>query len=342
MNRADSTLARVCAQAGVAAGRQIRQAIYAMAPADRAQPCNSLLKRDNVQADKVGEEVAIRCLEELSHTVGYRVMLIVDIATGSTHSIGSSRRAEVIFAHVDAVDGTFKVAGLGNDLPAGKLRIANDGAWAAAMAFTAPTAKRLDELTLGDFTVATSVDGNPTMHATYPQEVITLIAGDEGLETYDVTGGTERRVFTTTNTSLNRSMAFLDAFQAYDLETRKEADPSVAVALYRLLINRHAGGAFDVLRQFGSLSALQRMMLGWRDGDVWCESQGAAFIVVNENLPNLIPSVAIIAGAGGLSVDFNGSRLQDRLLTDGRSSVVHAANAAIRDTVLAIVARAAQ
>lgn len=340
MSRTDPTLARLCAQAGIAAGRQIRQTIYAMAPAERAQPCASLLKRDNVRADKAGEDVAIRCLEALSKTVGYRIVLIVDVGSGRTHPIGASGKPDAIFALVDAVDGTFKVGGLGNDLSAGKLRLANDGAWAATMAFTAPTTQRLDDLSLGDFAVATSVDGNPTRYATYPQEVMT-IPGADGITTYDVTGGTARRVFTSSNRCLSQSMVFLDAFQAFDLETRRDGDDAVAVALYRLLINRHDGGAFDVLRQFGTLSALQRMMLGWRDGDVWCESQGGAFIVVNENLPNLIPSVAIIAGAGGASFDFEGHTLRDRRLTDGRTSVVHAANDALRNTVLALVARAA-
>ena len=70
------------------------------------------------------------------------------------------------------------------------------------------------------------------------------------------------------------------------------------------------------------------------------ESQGAAFVVVNENLANLIPSLPIVAGAGGLSVDFDGRPLAARRLVDGRSSVIHAANPAMRDAILRIVAEA--
>jgi hypothetical protein len=48
--------------------------------------------------------------------------------------------------------------------------------------------------------------------------------------------------------------------------------------------------------------------------------------VVNENVPNLIPSVTLVAGAGGVSVDFTGHPLLARPLSAGRTSVTHAAN----------------
>jgi hypothetical protein len=63
-------------------------------------------------------------------------------------------------------------------------------------------------------------------------------------------------------------------------------------------------------------------------------------VVVNENLANLIPAVPIVAGAGGLSVDFDGRPMAERRLADGRTSVVHAANAAMRDALLSLVRRA--
>jgi hypothetical protein len=85
---------------------------------------------------------------------------------------------------------------------------------------------------------------------------------------------------------------------------------------------------------------LTRLLLGWREPPVWVESQGAASVVVNENLPNLIPAVAVVAGAGGVSVDFDGHPLAARRLVEGRTSVVHAANAALADRVLGLVRRA--
>ncbi|MFN8642388.1 MAG: hypothetical protein U0802_12320 [Candidatus Binatia bacterium] len=107
--------------------------------------------------------------------------------------------------------------------------------------------------------------------------------------------------------------------------------------LYRRLINRHEGGAFDVWRQYGNLSALLRTLLGWRGERPWVESPGGAFVVVNENLANLVPAVPLVLGAGGCSVDFAGRPLAARRLVDGRASVIHAANEVIRDRLLAIV-----
>jgi hypothetical protein len=304
--------------------------------ADRGKPCPSLLKpAKNVQADAQAEAIGLRALAQLSRRVGCPIRLIVDVAAGTALTIGHEKTGPVIWASFDAIDGTIKVAGLGNALP-GRVRAANDGAWAASFAFTAPTMKPLQVLTLGDFVVAAVVDGNPTRCVTYPQDVVTL-PGANGLETYDVTATRRRRVFTSTNTNLSQSMVFLDGFQAYDYETCRAGDDALAVELYRQLINRHAGGAYDVIRQFGSLSALSRMMLGWRDGRVWYESQGAAFIVVNENLPNLIPAVPIIDGAGGICVDLDNQSLRRRALSAGRTSIVYAANESVRRHVLRVV-----
>ena len=96
-------------------------------------------------------------------------------------------------------------------------------------------------------------------------------------------------------------------------------------------------GAYDVWRQYANLNALQKMMLGWREPPVWLESQGVAFLALNENMTNLIPAVPIVTGAGGLSIDFDGNLLRDRLISQGRTSIVHVANAAICQTVVDII-----
>jgi hypothetical protein len=130
---------------------------------------------------------------------------------------------------------------------------------------------------------------------------------------------------------------FLDVFQAYDRATRRPGDARIGPVLYRLLVDRHAGGAFDVLRQYANLSALPRTLFGWREEPVWIESQGAGYLVVNENLANLIPSVPLVEGAGGLSVDFDGRRLRDRALVEGRTSVLHAANPEVCARLLDVI-----
>ena len=191
------------------------------------------------------------------------------------------------------------------------------------------------------------VDGNPSRYRAHPEEVVTVPA-DAGLASYDM-GGVPAvraalrrapRVFTSTNTDLGQAVVYLDGFQAFDLDTRRPGDDVVAAELYRTLINRHAGGGFDIVRQYGNLSALLHVLLGWRGEPPWMESQGAGFVVVNENLANLIPAMPLIAGAGGLSVDFDGRPMAERRLIDGRSSVVHAANPATRDALMRLVAEA--
>jgi hypothetical protein len=328
-----------CATKGIEAGRKIRAAVHALDPRQRGAPCTSLLKpKGNVRADALAEDIGIECLGELSRETGVPIAVIVDAASGTTYRVGSSGDT-VIWASFDAVDGTVKVAGLGNDFSSGKFRAANDGAWAAAIAFTAPTTKSFADLTIGDFVAAALVDGNPTRHKTYPQEVVAIPAGG-GIRTYEVVGGAHQPLFTSTNTDLSRAMVFLDSFQAYDLHSRAPGDEALAVALYRRLIDRHRGGAYDVLRQFGSLSALQRTMLGWRDDPLWYESQGGAFLVVNENLPNLLPCLPMIEGAGGMAIDFDGQPLRQRKLSAGRTSIAYVANDSMRDAIAGIILQA--
>lgn len=331
--------ARACADAGLRAGRLIRELVHAMPPAERARPCLSILKPvagyGARAVDAAAEAVGVEQLERLSRDLGCPIELVVEPTTGATHRLGPTGAGVVVWACMDAIDGTVKVAGLGEPLP-DRVRLANDGGWAATFAFTTPTAKPLAALTIGDFVIAAVVDGNPTRYPTYPQDLVVLPAGD-ALETREVTAAGERRVYTTTHTDLGQSWVFLDTFQAYDRATRRPGDEDIGPALYRRLADRHAGGAFDVLRQYANLSALPRVMLGWREAPVWVESQGAGYLVVNENLANMIPSVPLIEGAGGLSVDFAGRRLRERRLAEGRTSVLHAANPVMCERLLGII-----
>jgi hypothetical protein len=344
-------IARVCAAAGIRAGREIREAIHAMPPKQRATKAASPLKPRMGElaryVDHVGDSIGIQHLEKLSRDIGHRIDLIIDPRSGDICSLGTATGREVVFAYMDAIDGTIKVGGLGNDLENNRFRAANDGGWAAAIAFTMPTAVRLEDLAVRDFAVAALVDGNPTRYPAYPQEIITLPEVD-GLGSFDVGSETAwepgaawgKRTYTNSNTNLSQCMVYLDSFQAYDRETRLAGDEELAVQLYRLLINRHDGGAFDVLRQYANLSALPRVMLGWREPPVWIESQGAAFIAINENMFNLIPAVPIITGAGGLCVDFDGRPLGERKILEGRTSIAYAANESVCREVLGLIGRA--
>ena len=335
----DAALARACAEAALRAGREIRELVHAMPVGERGRPTRSLLKASGGygarHVDAAAEAVGLAHLEHLAGDLGVEIELLVE---NGSHRIGRSAGAARIWATMDVIDGTVKVAGLGPPRP-DRVRLANDGAWAAAFAFTLPTTTPAAELVLGDFTVAAVVDGNPTRYRAYPQDIITLPSAD-GLVTVESTERAERRVFTTTSEDLAQLWVSLDVFQAYDRATRRPGDEALGIELYRLLTDRHGGGAFDVLRQYANLSALARVLLGWREPPVWVESQGGAFVVVNENLPNLIPAVALVAGAGGTSVDFDGRPVRARRLREGRTSVIHAANEAVCRRLLALVATA--
>ena len=102
---------------------------------------------------------------------------------------------------------------------------------------------------------------------------------------------------------------------------------------YKLLGDRHEAEDRTI--------TIQRYFAVQAPGPAIDVSDGlAGFVVVNENLANLIPAVPIVIGAGGVSVDFDGRSIADRMLRDGRCSVLHAANAPLRDTLLHGIARA--
>ena len=334
----DAAVATTCAEAALDTGREIRALVHAMDPRERTQHRIPLLKPHGGYGarlvDALAEDVGLARLERLARDVGCAVELLVDPATGATHRVGHGSRT--IWTAMDAIDGTVKVAGLGERLE-DRVRLANDGGWATGFAFTLPTERSLADLVFGDFVVAVVVDGNPTRYRAYPQDLAALPSPD-GLVTWEVTERPWRRVFTTTSTVLGQLWAYLDVFQARDLDTRSPGDDAVGLELYRLLTDRHGGGAFDVLRQYANLSALGRVLFGWREPPVWVESQGGAYLVVNENVANLIPSVPLVAGAGGCSVDFAGRSLRARPLAAGRTSVLHAANQEVCRVVLDLVA----
>ena len=151
------------------------------------------------------------------------------------------------------------------------MRLANDGSWGVALAFTAPTRKTLDQLTYRDFVGAVVVDGNPPRLRAFPHEVVSLPRPTDphALDLSDapaVAAALRRapRVYTTTNDVLARAVVYWDGFQAFDRATRRAGDEELVPELYRLLANRHDGGPYDIVRQYGNLSALLRVMLGWR------------------------------------------------------------------------------
>jgi len=321
------TLERLCTVFAMDAAERIRNAIQRMPYSERGAPSTSILKPEakdrGKYADTKGEEIGLECLEAISDGTDYGIALIVDPATDRIHQIGKPGENQ-IYCYFDAVDGTVSVAGLG-----GAQYQANTGNWGIGFAFTEPTSKKLENLVVGDFNISVILAGNPRTYESSPDVAIT----SEG-KTQD---SKNRRLFTSSQQKLSQSFVFYDAFQAFDRNSAPKGAEKLAVELYKHLINRNEGGAFDIKRDYGSLSALTANMLGWGYG---VESQGSAFIVLNENLPNMIPSVPIILGAGGIATDFEGNPLAERKLTAGRCNVIYAANEEIYKQVMALVQKA--
>src|SRR5215472_1939677 len=170
---------QLCALRALAVGRQIRALVHGMPPAERGVRVRAELKPGEslvMQVDRAAEEVAIAALAQLADELGLRVHLITNAPAGTMKTLGRSAHGRAIFAHFDAVDGTIKVGGLNNDLAAGRVRVANDGNWGVAAAFTAPTNQPLESLRFGDFVVAAVVHGNPPRYRAHPEEVVTVPA----------------------------------------------------------------------------------------------------------------------------------------------------------------------
>jgi hypothetical protein len=143
-------------QAAKQIGHEIVKTLSALPLSQRSARALSILKPPPGNAalpDVLGEEVAWGLLAEVSARLHAEIRVTIDHA--AYHPIKdpglTSESGLHIWCYLDAVDGTVKLAGLGNEN--GRLRSANDGAWAVGIAFTEPTTKPLGELLVSDFKV---------------------------------------------------------------------------------------------------------------------------------------------------------------------------------------------
>jgi hypothetical protein len=319
-------LRSLLADLGVAAGLRVREAVDKVPPEQRSRRVRSQLKpapEVSAYVDVVGEDALLESITTFSqrHQVHFRVVQC--FSEGQYISIGDAGELH-IWCFLDAIDGTIKLAGVGNEPTA--VRMVNDGSWGVGLAFTDPTSSSLESLTLTDIAVSCIVDGNPPSTKVFPSSVV-AIKEQQSWTTFDYSDHQKARLYTSSSNDLSQTAVCYDAFQAFDRSTSCPELEKLAGALYSQLIDGHRGGAFDVWRTYGNLSSLIRNMLGYRPPTgAWMEPQGGAFIVLNENLPNLIPSVPIVLGAGGCAVTFDGELLALRPLSSGRTCAVYAAN----------------
>ncbi len=155
----------------VHAALAVRSAVERMPVQQRVQKAPSPLKpppATSALPDLVGEQVAFTHLQALATHLASEVRVVVDPASGRYHALtpassapppeATSTSGRHIWAYLDAVDGTLKLSGLGN--APGVARVVNDGSWAVGLALTEPTRLPLEQLRIGDFSVACILDGS--------------------------------------------------------------------------------------------------------------------------------------------------------------------------------------
>ena len=339
-------LAKGCLEVGLA----VRKAVNDLPRSRRGNLGTSLLKPSAGQkcamADIVGEQAGFEVLERLSSEVRYPIHVFPNEPFSSPPVIigGNGEvpgRDYVIWCSFDAVDGTVKVAGLGNDPTNNIYRVGGNGFWGAGIALTVPTKKCLEDLTIGDFEIAALVEGNPQRYRSHPTNAVCWpdpegMGGTSQTFEMDEYGNTGWNLLSTSSqTNISQSMINFEAFQAYDRKTARDGSEQLANAIFPLLINRNEGGAFDIVRFYANISEVLCQLLERKDGGI--EPQGAGAITLNENYASLIPFVPIIEGAGGSVVEFSGKPMSEHYLRDPRPDSIIAANDSIAKSILSIV-----
>jgi hypothetical protein len=331
-------------EASVRMGLDVRRRINSISRYDRGSLTTSVLKNyegsNSKKADTEGETVFFEHMKKLSNKIGRNIRVVVDPFNEKLYEIGSKNYSEQVYAYADPVDGTIKLSGLGSDSENHKYRVGNNGAWASGVAFTMPVKKDLSELTIEDFEISAIVDGNPTRYRAYPKNAVAFKDGGV-LKTWEISENSPKncvnyyRLGTSSQINLSQGTVLFDAFQAYDRNSAASGTEEKAVDVFRKLINRNEGGAFDIVRMYGTMGEVLRQLVEKSSSSY--EPQGVGSISFNENLPNVVPIRPVIEGAGGYVVDFDGKPVRDLNLKSVRPNVVIAANEAIRDKLLKIV-----
>src|SRR3989338_3876511 len=260
-----SDLSRLCLNIGF----KIRKKINSMDYKARASITSYILKGSGSKLpDAEGEKIIVRALEQFSSEHFIRMGLIIDIVKGEVYWMGDSKSKAVVWAFADPVDGTIKVAGLGNE---GNIyRMGNDGIWAFGIAFTGLTTKSLKELRIKDFMFSVIVDGNPMMWPYSPTNAWTLFDGNH-TETFELsersTGlhdlNQEIRLYSSTQTNLQQATVCYDAFNAHDRKTADVGAEELSLKIFKSIANRNEKGAFNVVMIYSNLSCILRELLGY-------------------------------------------------------------------------------
>ncbi len=337
----NSSLECVLARACLNIGLKVREVVNSLPRSERGNLGTSVLKPyeagKSKMADIVGERAGFEILEHLSRDIDRPIYVIMnDPSSGQYQKIGGESDT-VVWCSFDAVDGTVKVAGLGNDSSRNIYRVGGNGFWGAGVAFTRPMSSDIHCLRVGDFVSSALVQGNPQMYREHPSNAFCFPDNSGALRTFefDEKVGGYHSLAVSSQTNISQSMINFDSFQGYDRNSAPRECEDLAVKIFRRICNRNDGGAFDYVRFYANISEVLCQLLERKEGGI--EPQGAGAITLNENYASSIPFTPIIEGAGGFVVDFFGNPVRERLVTSSRPNVVIASNAEILVSLLDIV-----
>jgi len=337
-----SELERRLSGIGLDMGFEVRGFINNLSYRESVEVRKSILKGEKTKnVDAAGEDISIKYLERIAKEQNVGVRLIIEPTKNSFYDIGQGDMR--VNTYLDPVDGTIKLAGLGNE--ANVLRMINDSVWGFGVSFTLPTDKEIKDLQIKDFVYSTLVDGNPSQYPHFPTNAFSILE-DGTIKTFEeieqrytgrpdhpkYDGGTIKLI-TSSQTNLGQGIVGWDAFQGFDRNSAESGTEELISKVYEKVANRNAGGAFDLWRIYGDFGDILRGHLGYEG----LEPQGYSRISFNNHLGNAVPVYSVYKGAGGSVVDFSGIDIGERKLYEGRTNMVFAANKTVEEKLLALI-----
>ncbi len=316
-------------------GLKIRKEINRMSFEERVGYSSSILKGPKTPyVDVIAEKIALKELHKFGSSRGIKFGVIIDPLKMDVEYIGAGK--SLVYSCIDPVDGTIKVAGLGNEHS--KMRLSNDGVWGCAASFTEVTDKPIADLKIKDFKYSAIVDGNPRIHSISPDHAYTTVDSNSNILAVEKLERKTRfgnksdlvKLVTSSQSDQGNGSLLIDDFPAYDRKTARPNAEEMADKLRKLFVNRNDGGFFDIGHIYGTSTEILIQMLA-REG---IEPQGLARVVINDHYGNTIPAYWIIRGAGGEVTDFKGIDLGEKLLIDHRQDILTSANKAIKNKML--------
>jgi len=223
------------AEEGVKIGKKIRKLVAKTPIKKRAKRIPSATKKRYSQyIDAAAEELAFKELKRFGKKHAITIKAVQANQKLTPILIHDAATKKVVYCLLDAIDGTIKITGLGNQR--NKVRVVNDGAWAFSIAFTEATQKDSQKLTFKDFKAAALVDGNPSPSKAFPEIALTYPVKGK-LQTFD---GKGKRLYTSSNTDLQQNFIHIDFFQRKQKNKQQNSIQNLQIVMKEVLLTSFA------------------------------------------------------------------------------------------------------